>query len=283
MADVRLNVCFSFGMMAERKGSIMPSERVIELSGATNCRSLGGMKTADGRKIRNHVLLRCCEICGISDEDCRILKDQAGLAAVIDLRTPSEAAQRPDRRIPGVRYYSMPVFTEAKVGITHEEETRKQGTTLIGMEWLYRMMVCDESCRKAFSDVLHFLIGFDYTEGSVLWHCSEGKDRCGLTAAFTEALLGVPEEDILADYLYTNIRNGPRNKAELENAVRSGRITREEADQAWLLYSARNEYLFAAQKGIQELFGNIDSFLRDGLMITEEEKQIFRKKVLTDS
>lgn len=261
----------------------MPAERVIELSGATNCRSLGGMKTTEGKKIRNHVLLRCCEISGITDRDCEILKDQERLLAVIDLRTRAEAVQRPDRVITGVQYYSMPVFTEAKVGITHEEETRKQGTTPSGMEWLYRMMVCDESCRKAFSDVLHFLVGFDYTKGSVLWHCSEGKDRCGLTAAFTEALLGVSEEDILADYLYTNIRNGPRNKAELEKAVRSGRITRKEADQAWLLYSARSEYLFAAQKGIQELYGTMDAFLRDGLMITEEEKQIFRNKVLGNS
>ena len=45
-----LNVCFSFGMMAKRKGIIMPAERVIELSGATNCRSLGGMKTTEGKR-----------------------------------------------------------------------------------------------------------------------------------------------------------------------------------------------------------------------------------------
>lgn len=40
--------------------------------------------------------------------------------------------------------------------------------------------------------------------GSVLWHCTEGKDRCGLLSAIILFLLDVSEEDVMEDYLKTN-------------------------------------------------------------------------------
>ena len=40
--------------------------------------------------------------------------------------------------------------------------------------------------------------------GAVLWHCTEGKDRCGLLSATILFLLDVSEDDVMEDYLKTN-------------------------------------------------------------------------------
>jgi protein tyrosine/serine phosphatase len=40
--------------------------------------------------------------------------------------------------------------------------------------------------------------------GSILIHCSAGKDRTGILAALTLNLLGVHRDDIMHDYLLTN-------------------------------------------------------------------------------
>jgi protein tyrosine/serine phosphatase len=42
------------------------------------------------------------------------------------------------------------------------------------------------------------------TDQAVLIHCAAGKDRTGLLAALTHHLVGVHEDDIMADYLLTN-------------------------------------------------------------------------------
>jgi protein-tyrosine phosphatase len=39
----------------------------------------------------------------------------------------------------------------------------------------------------------------------VLIHCAAGKDRTGMLAALTHHLLGVSRDDLLADYLLTNV------------------------------------------------------------------------------
>lgn len=45
----------------------------IPLKSIENARGLGGYMTADGRTIKNCVLLRTANLHGISDEDIRIL------------------------------------------------------------------------------------------------------------------------------------------------------------------------------------------------------------------
>lgn len=45
----------------------------------------------------------------------------------------------------------------------------------------------------------------DNKEGSLLFHCKDGKDRTGFMAALILEVLGVKREDIMKDYLMTNI------------------------------------------------------------------------------
>ena len=61
-----------------------------------------------------------------------------------------------------------------------------------------------DTFKEGFAEGLRFMIA---NEGPYLMHCSEGKDRVGLTSAVLEALMGASLEEIRDDYAksYTNL------------------------------------------------------------------------------
>ena len=75
-------------------------------------------------------------------------------------------------------------FLESMVGVSREQETRKQ---MLHMEEfpemsdIYKMMIKEEFCRKQISQAVREIM--NTKNGAVLWHCTEGKDRCGLLSA----------------------------------------------------------------------------------------------------
>ena len=97
-----------------------------------NLRDLGGIATMDGRVIRKGMLVRSAHLGNATKEDL------AGISAVIDLRTPREREEAPDRFY-HCEYHPMPIFYALTAGISHEEESRK--SRVPDMRWLYRMLV----------------------------------------------------------------------------------------------------------------------------------------------
>ena len=116
-------------------------------------------------------------------------------------------------------------------------------------------------------------------DGAVLWHCTEGKDRCGLLSAMTLFLLGVPEEDVIEDYLKTNTFAAKRID-KMYQKWRSLGISKGRAEGMLGLFMAKEEYIEAALDSVRKTYGSIDLFLRDALEISDDEKESFREKVL---
>ena len=73
----------------------------------------------------------------------------------------------------------MPVFDEFKPGVSHEGEADRQ--RLPDMAVLYGILV--RNYADSFRKILAAIMQHDFSEGAVLWHCTEGKDRCGLVSA----------------------------------------------------------------------------------------------------
>lgn len=63
---------------------------------------------------------------------------------------------------------------------------------------------------------------FATTDGPQLFHCTEGKDRAGWTAAMLLSLVGVDRETVYADYLLTNDYSAERIEATLAAAAEVG-------------------------------------------------------------
>ena len=111
----------------------------------------------------------------------------------------------------------------------------------------------------------------DYSRGAVLWHCTEGKDRCGITTALVLEMLGADRTAIMEDYLKTNEINLPKAESirEMLKAERGEAF----AESVYHAYIADRSYLEAAWEAMGEDY--IDS-----LGISEEQIAGFKRKVL---
>ena len=258
------------------------ADRRIHIPGLRNGRDLGGLPAAGG-VIRKNRLLRSACLSGVPGEAVDALRRQCGLSLVIDLRTDDEIAQKPESLPEGVAYRRMPIFDAAKIGITHEKGEKwnpeRPASVKPDMPALYRMMAEREDCRQALSAVLTAIMTHDYGAGSVLWHCSEGKDRCGLVAALLLGALGASREDIMADYLLTNEVNVARAEGVYRDLLAAGR-SEEEAAMMRELFLAKPEYLNASLEIVDGRFGGVEAYLRDGLGLPEATLTAFREAMV---
>ncbi|MCR5795444.1 MAG: tyrosine-protein phosphatase [Solobacterium sp.] len=255
----------------------MNNDRIIRLERIRNCRDIGMLAGKDGRTVRSGRLLRSAAPVSPSVKDLADLKDRYRLAKVIDLRTDGEKGENPDVLPDGTVYIHNPVFADMHAGVTHEEETRRNHS-LPDMRILYRMMMTRKDCLANLSKAAQTIMTHDYGTGSVLWHCTEGKDRCGLVSMIIEMALGMDRDTVREDYLMTNLVNRARAEAYYrQTLVSTGR--EEMAAAVRDLFLAKEEYLDAALEAVDS-YGSDEAFLTEGLQIPEEVIKNFRDSML---
>lgn len=266
----------------------------IELEGMPNTRDLGGMPTKDGRHIRYKRLLRSGDLFNATDEGVKLLCSDYHLKKVIDLRTAEERKQRPDRTIDGVVYLHLPILEEKTLGITREKESDRNVidqviSGMLGgkesaeeaaehyMQRMYASFFQSKFARGQYRRFFNELL--NQTEGSILWHCTAGKDRAGLAAVLLLNALGVEEDLILTDYLKVNEYTRP--VIELQAKLASERTGREEAGiVVEKLFSVVPSYLEAVYAEIDSDFGSIDVFLKQEMGLDAETRQRLQKLYL---
>ena len=179
------------------------------LTGVRNFRDVGGVPTADGRRLRQGVLFRSGHLAHATEEDAVFLGG-LGLHTVFDFRNSADQAlEGPDVELPGVRNVNIPLTDPADGAefwkMVHDGELDQLRSVLADGQAAARMIASYRSIIKGrtaeHSRVLHAL-----AEDSVpaLMHCAAGKDRAGLSIAVTLLALGVEREAIEADYLESN-------------------------------------------------------------------------------
>ncbi len=254
-------------------------QRIISLKTISNCRDLGGLINQEGRRIRRRHLIRSAKLSRASRQDLEKLRDLYKVNLVIDLRTDREVRQKPDVRVEGIDYLHIPVFTEAMLGMSHEDDGNiiKNIDKIPDFRDLYRLIVNEESCRTQMKKVL--LTIMNHRGGGVLWHCSEGKDRCGLVSAFLLHLLGCDRETIIEDYLMTNLVASKRAGKYYLLVLLASR-SRRKARKIQGVFLAEEEYLQAALSAIEDNYESMDRYFYQVLGITEAEVRRFRKYCL---
>lgn len=251
-------------------------KRIISFEGIANCRDLGGLSNREGRTVRSGLLLRSANLAGAGAEDTGRLGEQYRLRRIVDLRTSQERREQPDVPVPGAEHLPVPIFDERVAGISHEKE-QKESPRIPVMEELYRMIVID--CAANLGRAVRAVMETDFSRGSVLWHCTEGKDRCGLVSAMVLTALGVDRETILADYLMTNLVNEAKAERYYRGVLASGR-GEEEALAVRNAFLAKASYLDAAFSAIEEKFGSAEAYLTGGLAVPASTLEAFRAAIL---
>ncbi len=190
----------------------------IRLKNLTNTRDIGGFPAYGGKTIVSHRLIRSGELKNADESDLEKLRTEYRLHTVIDLRTDAEREQSPDPVMDGVNTVVLPVLDSSFFGIARDEnaidawmklfEDPAKDPTEVFKE-MYRKLFFSDYVKpyyRTFFDVL-----LENTSGSVLWHCSAGKDRAGAASILAMMALGVSRELMIQDYMMT----GPFTKKEL--------------------------------------------------------------------
>lgn len=199
-----------------------------------NFRDLGGIKNSRGQVIPSGMLFRSANLSAAEPSEL------TGISTVIDLRTDIGRERAPDH-IPGnISYHIIiPIFDEQAAGITRSASL----DTVPDMVNLYRKMVTEH--QDAVHAVLSIIFTHDFSSGGVLWHCTAGKDRCGVITAYVLSALGVDKASIMADYMLSNVACIPEADSIKEKLLAAGK-THEEADKVWNVFIAKEAYLNAA-------------------------------------
>ena len=253
---------------------------IIRLKHVKNYRDLGGIKTADGRQTKPHMLIRGTALFSPGPISISVLKDRYNLKTIIDLRTRKEMLEKPDVEIEGVEILHMPIINEAVAGISHEKKVRSMKTLIMmpPMTDLYVSMVTEESLDNLVK-VLKYILTMPEQKYSVVFHCTAGKDRTGVVAALLLSFLGVDRATIIQDYLLTN--KNVRFKASLAYiGLLLTKGNHKLAHKIKHYFMAEPDFIKAALNRLEKDFGSLDNFFNQKLGFTEEEKIEIKNKFL---
>ncbi|MQY21820.1 tyrosine-protein phosphatase [Nocardia macrotermitis] len=257
---------------------------LIELEGAVNVRDLGGFVTAEGRRLAAGRLFRADALHKLTDGDVAVLAG-LGLRTVVDFRSSREiTGAGPDRLPPGVERFELPIsggnITATLSSVSDESATAApdlgEGRAAEVMRRINRQFITEPDYRAAFARTLHLIATPD--RAPLLFHCTAGKDRTGWMAAIVLTALGVPHDQVVADYLATNDYVWPSYQAWITRAAESGKI-RDPAAMRELLYQDPS-YLSAAFTTLESTYGTFDNYLTNGLDFGPEDLERLRAALL---
>lgn len=213
----------------------------LDLEGSRNTRDLGDYKTSDGKTVKRNLIFRSDNTNNLTEADIKKLQEEYNLKCVIDLRYGSEIASAPDKLsdVFGIKYYNIPLVISKELMVNLIKGNIDLGDAYI--EFLSQL----DSVKKIFDIIA------EVEDGSILFHCTNGKDRTGTVAALLLGLLRVSKEDIINNYsvTYELIKNN--------EAVKKG-IEKYHTD---VIFKSEPEYIEKLLNYIEEKYGNAENYL----------------------
>ncbi|WP_448130354.1 tyrosine-protein phosphatase [Stenotrophomonas rhizophila] len=167
------------------------AQRVIPLQGAWNTRTFAGLQGTHG-PIPASAFVRTSDLGRLTAADRDALA-AAGVTLDIDLRTADEQAQSPDLLADDPRF----AYQRTSLMGTEKMDLQKMMTTFPDSLGAAYVQWLDHS-QPQFKQVFQRIAA--ERDGTVLFHCTAGKDRTGIIAGLLLDLAGVPRADIVHNY-----------------------------------------------------------------------------------
>lgn len=198
-----------------------------------------------------------------------------GVTRSLDFRGESERTAA-SYRLPGATVHPLtiePAVVQRMQDLQQMREPLNAVRMQELMRELYRGLVQDHAHR--FAELFEHLLQAD---GPLLFHCTAGKDRTGLAAAFILSALGVSREDIERDYLLTNEHFRPPTRQRQGTTYAGERGLPDEA--LAVLWRVERNFLDAALAAIDTDHGGMDRYLTQRLGLTPAARQALQGKYL---
>ncbi|MCZ7460753.1 tyrosine-protein phosphatase [Streptomyces sp. WMMC940] len=250
----------------------------IPATTVANLRDLGPTPLTGGRIVRPGLLLRSGQLDRM-DTTADPAVAALGVRTVFDFRTEVERRARPDRLPPGTRVLAADVLADFLSSGTVPAAARLRevlgdpaaaerelggGRAHALFADTYRALVSTESARHGYGAFLEALAEPD--AGTLLFHCTAGKDRTGWAAAVVLGLLGADEDTVEAEYLSVN----PAVRQAFAPLVEGFTAQGGDPEIALTLIGVTPDYLAAARDEVTRLHGSLERYVRDGLGVGDE-------------
>src|SRR3954462_12664642 len=239
--------------------------RHLALQGASNFRDLGGYATTDGRTTRWRHIFRSNHLGQLTAADIEIVR-ALGVRSAFDFRGVEERAAGVCV-VDEITVHSLPIEPTV-VASLRAELARGTLTTTVALELMresYRNYVLHNTPR--FRNLFGHLLE---DRAPLVIHCTAGKDRTGFASALILHALGVSDDVIAEDYLLTNhhYKRDATAAIDLPEDVRNA------------IGNVEASYLAAAFEAVSSEYGDLETYLRDGLKLGTAEQTALKARYL---
>ncbi len=221
--------------------------RTVELSGTSNTRDIGGYATRAGRSIRHNQVVRSDALHALSPADQHILST-LGIGTTIDLRFTMETTRAPSVYASSafVRYVHLPLHEPYPEAQMHET------TASLATYYMHLVDECGGSILAVFEALS------EPQALPVIVHCTVGKDRTGVVIALLLSMLGVNNDDVVADYALTGVLAGDFLDKLRRDAMAAGMP----ADWCARMFASEAETMRALLAHLAARYGGAEAYLR---------------------
>lgn len=254
---------YYYSLVFANKYRIKIATRNVNIPGIQNFRDLGGYPSYSTKKeTRWGMLYRSAEIDSLAYCSLDELKN-IGIKTMIDLRA-NAAVQKQSPLQKEFKIIRIPIVTGDMEDILKgiKEQKIRSDTVYRIVEQMNRDLI--DKYTKEYRRIFDILL--DRENYPIVIHSSSGKGRTGIVSALILSALGVNEDIIMEDYRlsndYFNIPAASKYAYQLPARAQEAITT---------VFSAREDFLNAAREEAERRYGDMDTYLQDGIGLSKAE------------
>ena len=261
-----------YSVIFNNEKRIKVASRNINITNVYNFRDLGGYrvypldKGGKWGQVYRTGNLDTIEPCGVAR-----LKN-LNIKTIVDLR-PAQEHKESDLLKEHFNLVSIPIFSKDAnqlLSLIKQRKINRDELTTY-MKSVYTHLIRDY--KEQYKQVFELLL--DKNNYPIVFQCAVGKEQSGIVSYLLLSALGVNQETVKLDYLRTNSFIDMSGASKYATSLS---VSGQEALTALLL--AQEEYLDAAIHEIKSSYGDVNSFLEDGLGIANSELEKLRTMLL---